>query len=181
MGARPKQFAELVAMLHRLTPFYAIPGTTAAETRQKIEFFKDVVENKGGHHIFYVDGKPVKKEADVHILFRFTWHGTPSDVSREVNDGRGPADFKISRGACDKTLIEFKLASNTQLKRNLEKQLAIYEKASDACAGFKVIVYFSEEDLERVERILRELKMENDSHIYLVDARMDNKPSASKA
>jgi hypothetical protein len=176
-----KQFAELIAMLQRLTPFYSISGNTADETRRKIEYFKDVVENKGGHHIFYVDGKPVRKETDIHILFRLTWHGTPSDVSREVNDGRGPADFKVSRGAGDKTLVEFKLASNTQLRRNLEKQLEIYKKASDASAGFKVIVYFTEEELVRVKRVLRELKMERDSYIYLVDARLDNKPSASKA
>jgi len=88
-----------------------------------------------------VNGKAIRKETDVHILFRLTWYYTPSDVSREVNDGRGPADFKVSRGASDKTLVEFKLASNTQLKRNLQKQLVIYQKASDAGAGYKVIIF----------------------------------------
>ena len=176
-----KQFAELIALLNQQTPFYSISGKTKEETRQKIEFFKDVVENKGGYRIFYVDEKPVRKETDVHILFRLTWHGTPSDVSREVNDGRGPADFKVSRGSSDKTMVEFKLASNTQLRKNLEKQLEIYQKASDAAAGFKVIIYFTEEELDRVKRVLRELEMEKDRHIYLVDARQDNKPSASKA
>jgi hypothetical protein len=78
-------------------------------------------------------------------------------------------------------LVEFKLACNSQLKRNLEKQLDIYRKASDAKAGFKVIIYFSEEELIRTEGILRELKMDRDPHLILVDARSDNKPSASKA
>jgi hypothetical protein len=59
--------------------------------------------------------------------------------------------------------------------------LEIYQKASDAAAGFKVIIYFTEEELDRVKRVLRELEMEKDPHIYLVDARQDNKPSASKA
>jgi hypothetical protein len=52
-------------------------------------------------------------------------------VSREVNDGRGPADFKASRGALDKTIVELKLASNSKLEQNLQKQTEAYEKASD--------------------------------------------------
>jgi len=177
-----KQFGNLAHLLNKETPFYELTENTIKETREKIMFFKDVVENKGGHRIFYgSDGQPIRREKDIHIMFRLVWHGTPSDISREVNDGRGPADFKISRGSQDKTLIEFKLACNTQLKRNLYKQLDIYKKASDAEAGFKVIIYFSESELVRVEGILRELDMENDENVILVDARSDNKPSASKA
>jgi len=107
--------------------------------------------------------------------------GTSSDVSREVNDGRGPADYKISRGALDKTIVEFKLASNTKLQRNLERQAEIYQKASDAESGMKVIVYFTDSELKRVRRILSELKLENSPDIILIDARRENKPSASKA
>jgi hypothetical protein len=176
-----KQFGSLVPLLFQYTPFYTIPGNTKEETQAKIEFFKDIIENKGGWRIFYINGKPIHRESDVHILFRLTWHYSPSDVSREVNDGRGPADFKVSRGAADKTLVEFKLASNTQLRKNLEKQLDIYMKASDAQHGYKVIIFFSEEEFLRVQKILKELKMDNDPNIYLVDARQDNKPSGSKA
>jgi hypothetical protein len=177
-----KNFGGLAVLLQQETPFYRIPGNTEEETREKIRFFKDVIEHMGGHRIFYgLNGEAVRRERDVHILFRLVWHGTPSDVSREVDDGRGPADYKISRGSADKTLVEFKLASNTQLKRNLEKQLDIYKKASDAQTGFKVIIYFSEEELIRVQGILRELGMEKDTRVVLVDARSDNKPSASKA
>jgi hypothetical protein len=49
------------------------------------------------------------------------WCGTEFDVNREVNNGRGPVDFKVSFGADDKSLIEVKLASNSSLKRNLEQ------------------------------------------------------------
>ncbi|MGP8152543.1 MAG: hypothetical protein ACLQBQ_00125 [Smithella sp.] len=175
-----KQFGSLAYLLDQ-TEFYKKSDDTKEETREKIEFFKDVIENKGGHHIFYVKGVPVKQETDVHILFRLTWHKTISDVSREVDDGRGPADFKISRGAADKTIVEFKLASNSQLKRNLQKQLDIYKKASDAQAGFKVIIYFTEEQFRKVKKILEELNMIDDKNIYLIDARNDNKPTGSKA
>ena len=67
------------------------------------------------------------------------------------------------------------------MTKNHQKQLDIYQKASDAKAGYKVIIYFTEDELVRTRKILRELNMENDPNIYLVDARNDNKPSGSKA
>lgn len=162
--------------------FYQIPANTYEEAKRRLMFLKDVIENKGGHRIFYLNGQPIEREADLHVLYRLTWFGTPSDISREVNDGRGPADFKASRGAPDKTLVEFKLAKNTQLERNLAKQAEIYERASDAThPSLKAIVYFSEDQLQRVLSILKRLKIEGSPHIVLIDACADNKPSGSKA
>lgn len=175
------QFGALVNLLSQKSAFYSMPGNTSEEALKRIEFLKDVIENKGGYRIFYHKGNPITKEEDIHILYRLTWFSTPSDVSREVNDGRGPVDFKISRGSCDKSLVEFKLASNSQLSRNLQKQLEIYKKASDAEKGYKVIFYFSRQELNRVNGILKYLKMTNDPNVILVDARKDNKPSGSKA
>lgn len=175
------QARALAFQLLQNTPFYVLRGDTLSEARKRVEYMKDVIENKGGWRVFYSDGEPVRREKDLHVLFRLTWYGTPSDVSTEVDDGRGPADFKISRGSRDKTIVEFKLASNTRLRRNLEKQTEIYMKASDAKAGLKVILYFSKTEYERVMRILDDLKLRGDPNIYLIDARSENKPSASKA
>ena len=162
--------------------FYQVRGNTYDEAKSRLMFLKDVIENKGGHRIFYLDGQPIEREADLDILYRFTWYATPSDISREVNDGRGPADFKASRGAADKTLVEFKLAKNTHLERQLAKQVEVYEKASDVThPSLKAILYFSDSQLERVLAILRRLKLEKCPHIILIDARDDNKPSGSKA
>lgn len=161
--------------------FYELPEDTYEESHKRVKFFRDVIENKGGYRLFYVEGKPIPKESDVHIMFRLVWYGTRSDVSREVNDGRGPADFKISRGSQDKTIIEFKLARNTHLKRNLQKQAEIYQKASDAKNKIKVIVYFSEDELEKISKILNELGLVGNPDIVLIDASNDNKPSASAA
>ena len=104
----------------------------------------------------------MQREADLQVMFRFVWFASPLDVSREVNDGRRPVDYKVSKGAFDKTLVEFKLAKNTQLKRNLQNQTEIYSKASDAPRAFKVILYFSDQELKRVEKILDELDMSKD-------------------
>lgn len=176
-----ENFGQFAALLNNETPFYKIKGDTCDEARQRIGYLKDVIENKGGHKLFYLDGEPIKKEEDTHIAYRLTWFGTPSDVSREVNDGRGPADFKISRGSKDKAIVEFKLASNSQLKKNLKKQAEIYAKASDAKCSIKVIVYFSKGELAKVQRILKELGLKENEDLILIDARKDNKPSGSKA
>jgi hypothetical protein len=109
------------------------------------------------------------------------WFATPSDVTREANDGRGPADYKISPGSSDKTLVDFKLAKNTQLERNLQKQAGIYEKASDAKLTIKVIVHFRAAEKRRVERILKRLSLAGNKNVVLINARKDNKPSGSKA
>jgi hypothetical protein len=162
--------------------FYRTPGNTYDDARERILFLKDVIENKGGHRYLYVDDKPIRRESDLHILYRLTWFGTPHDVSREVNDGRGPADFKISSGATDKSIVEFKLGSNSQLEKNLANQAEIYEKASDAThPSQKVILYFDDAQRERVIRILEKVGLENNPHIHLIDGRADNKPSGSKA
>ena len=126
--------------------------------------------------ISQLSGSPICK-----VLYRLVWFGTTSDVSTEVNDGRGPADFKISRGAKDKTIVEMKLAKNTHLKRNLQKQAEIYKKASSAQHAIKAILIFTEQEEERVQEVLQELGMLNNPDIILIDARADNKPSGSKA
>ena len=164
------------------TDFYHIGQDTYQDAKRRLVFLKDVIENKGGHKFFYSDGKPIQREEDIQILYRLTWFGSISDASREVNDGRGPADYKVSRGAGDKTIVEFKLAKNTQLKRNLLRQTEIYRKASDSNKpSLKAILYFNEQQLNRVNTILREIDLQDSPHIILIDARSDNKPSGSKA
>lgn len=175
------QLRELQHVLAQNTPFYDIKALTYAEAHARLAYLKDVIENKGGHRLFYHNGTAIEREKDLQILYRLVWFGSPSDVGTEANDGRGPVDFKISRGARDKTLVEMKLAKNTQLERNLEKQVPIYQAASDAEHGIKAIIFFSKAEQERAEGILDKLGLLGHQDIVLIDARDDNKPSGSKA
>jgi len=174
-----EQVKSLVATLQTYTSFYSTQGDTYAEARERVGFLKDVIENKDGYRFFWHDGQPIRKEGDLQILYRLTWYGTSSDINREVNNGRGPADFKASRGAFDKSLVELKLASNSKLKQNLQNQVLIYQKASDATRALKVILYFTAAELEKVRSILKELKLFDSEDIILIDSRRDNKASAS--
>jgi hypothetical protein len=175
------QFQQLRKQLILASQFYRIAGDTYHDAHQRVASLKDMIENKGGHRFFYVKGRPIEREEDVQIAYGLTWFGTISDVSREVNDGRGPADFKISRGSKDKTIVEFKLASNSQLRRNLRRQAEVYQGASDARRAIKVIIYFTRDELRRVTGILKELGLSGSPDVVLIDARRDNKPSGSRA
>jgi hypothetical protein len=175
-----QQVHALVAERLAGTEFYEL-GDSFDEALKRVTFLKDVIENKDGYRLFYVKGKPIQREVDLQILFRLTWCGSPYDVNREVNNGRGPVDFKISRGSKDATLVEFKLASNSQIRRNLEKQVAVYEAASDTSKSIKAILFFSDQELLKVRGILKDLGLEGRRDVVLIDARADNKPSASKA
>jgi hypothetical protein len=46
-------------------------------------------------------------------------NGLAFDVNAEVNNGRGPVEYKISVGKANAGLVEFKLARNTSLEMNL--------------------------------------------------------------
>jgi hypothetical protein len=163
------------------TDFYKVAGGTYAEAHTRLAYLKHAIEDQGCWRIFYdKDGNAVEREKDVQILFRLVWFGTPSDIGPEANDGRGPVDFKVSRGR-HKTLVEMKLAKNTKLEPNLQRQVEVYQAAADAERGIKAILFFSYAQLKRVRDILKRLGLENSPDIVLLDARKDNKPSASNA
>ncbi|WP_297900559.1 hypothetical protein [Metallibacterium sp.] len=177
-----EQFVERVSELVRDhlqgTSFYA-GENSFDESMARVHFLKNVIENKDGWRIFYVRGKPITQEAHLQLLYRLTWFASPLDVNREVNNGRGPVDYKVSMGSSDKTLVEFKLARNTKLKANLKDQVGIYEMANDTKSSITVILYFTDSEWERVQKILRDLEITNAKNIVLIDGRSTNKLSAS--
>ncbi|MDP2800593.1 MAG: hypothetical protein Q8O26_01800 [Phreatobacter sp.] len=175
-----KRLRETLQPALALSGFYGLAGGTYAEAHARLAYLKRAIEEQGCWRIFYDDnGNPVEREKDVQILYRLVWFGTPSDIGREANDGRGPVDFKASRGR-HKTLIEMKLAKNTKLEMNLKKQVEAYQDASDAERAIKCIIFFKREQYDRVKSIIKRLNLEGNPDIVLIDARSDNKPSASK-
>lgn len=151
-------------------------------SKRRVLFLKTVIEDQDGYRIFYDKSKKViNREADLQVMFRLVWFASSFSADREVNNGRGPVDFKISKGSKDSCLVEFKLASNTKLEQNLKKQVEIYQAANQTPNALKVILYFSMGELLTVQGVLKRLKLDNSPHVILIDARPDNKPSASVA
>jgi hypothetical protein len=163
------------------TEFYDKPWTSYEECLERVRYFKGYIEDNDGYRLFNRHGEGFSNEKEVQLAFGLVWCGTQFDINSEVNNGRGPVDFKASFGAGDKSLIEFKLASNRSLKRNLEKQVAIYQAANRTSKAVKVIICYTARDETRVVGILEELGLLGNESIVLIDARGDNKPSASRA
>ncbi len=176
-----RQVTNLVEMLRAQKQFYSQKGDTFEEAYNRVIFLKQVIENNDGYRLFYVNGLPVKKESDLQLIFRLTWYAAEEDVNAEVNNGRGPVDYKISRGSRDSTLVEFKLASNSKLKQNLAKQVEIYEAANQTSKSIKVILYFTDSEFSRVNKVMKDLEISQGKNLVLIDARATNKPSGSNA
>jgi hypothetical protein len=192
LSARRRQevFEILVQMVQRVvedirvnTSLYLTPVTSYDEALTRANGFKKYVENQDGYRLLNKPGqeRPLATEKEVQLFFGLIFFGSEFDVNREVNNGRGPVDFKVSKGAVDKSLIEIKLASNSQLKRNLQNQIEVYEKANGTRTSVKMIVCYTEADVAKVDAVLKELDLRGEKSIVVIDARADNKPSGSKA
>jgi hypothetical protein len=162
------------------TVFYKY-DSSYEQSMKRVLYLKHVIEDQGGHRLFYVNGQPIQREVDLHVMFRLTWFNNAADLdlNAEVNNGRGPVDFKVSKGKKNANLVEFKLAKNTAMEKNLQHQVAIYERSSDTKTSIKVIMYFNDSELRRVKDIIKRLKLTDCKDIVLIDA--SPKVSASKA
>lgn len=106
---------------------------------------------------------------------KFNW-----DISPETDSGRGPEDFKISRG-CDKTVIEIKLTSNPDCVHGLEVQIEEYAKSENTDKKVFVLVNTGQNE-NRVAAILKKHQemLEsglNPAKVIVIDAKL--KDSAS--
>lgn len=166
-----QKLQHFVKLLLEESDFYKISKFSSyEESLKRVKFLKSVIEDNDGYRLFYIDGNPMKREEDLQIIYRLTWYASDFDVNREVNNGRGPVDYAISKGSSNKTLIEFKLASNSKLKQNLEKQVEVYEKANNTSKSIKVILYFDAFEFNKTMKILKELNIDKLPNIILIDA-----------
>lgn len=174
-----EQLQCLVKQLAEETDFYKIPLNSFDEAMQRVMYLKHVIEHCDGYRWFYDGDKPIRRESDLHIMYKLACFDTISDVNSEVNNGRGPVDFKLSNGSKDKTLVEFKLTRT--LKKNLEKQVEVYKDANNTNKAIKVILFFTDEEEQKTLKILNDLGLTGKPGIVTIDARSDNKVQASKA
>lgn len=176
------QVQEAAKDLAAKTELFAKPWTSFDEAMEAVEMFKHYVEQQDGWRVINRGtGQPFANEAEVQGFFGLLLQASRFDVNREPNNGRGPVDFKISMGL-DKSLIEFKLAKSTSLERNLSKQVDVYEAANKTKTSVVVVICFTASDQARVRRAIKNLGLDapDARPLVVVDARSDNKKSASK-
>jgi len=107
------------------------------------------------------------------------------DISREVDAGRGPVDFKFSAGWQARALLEVKLIESSRLFTGASRQLPQYLASEQIECGVYVCLAFTDRDLtpERlkiVDDTLASLSEKKGKKLtsVIVDARP--KKSASK-
>ncbi|MBY8958881.1 hypothetical protein J1G18_16440 [Pseudomonas sp. MIS38] len=170
---------KLVDLLDK-NQFYETEPDSYEAGMQRVMHLKHVIEKQDGYRLFYVNKKPISRESDLQIMFKLTWFASKYSSDAEVNNGRGPADFLVSYGSDDKTIIEFKLAKNSHMEKNIKHQAKIYSDASRATnPPIMVILYFNFSERDKVQRILTKNGLSESKHIVLINAMY--KDSASKS
>lgn len=157
---------------------------------QFAQYFKEFVELRSGYKLLWNETKTVpRSEEDVQLLFKGILdehcRANNIDFTREVNQGMGPVDFRFSCGYSNRVLLEAKLAKNSKFWNGLKKQLPKYLKI-DACKnGIFLVIVYNDKDIKRINNI-QDIAKETAEYykvsikIVIVDARTDNKESASK-
>jgi hypothetical protein len=106
--------------------------------------FKELIENNALSTLLYNDDKkPKKEEAAQKLFFGIAdayCQANNLDLSRESNAGRGPVDFKVSRGYAGRVLVETKLSSNQNLVHGFTTQLTEYEKAEGTFSSVFLVI-----------------------------------------
>lgn len=143
----------------------AYPNDSYKESLKRVGDFKRYLEyNDVG---ILINSKC--KEQCLQKLFKMIWRTTSFDFNAEVNNGRGPVDFTVSKGSKDKTIIEFKLASNSKLRQNLQNQVEIYKQSNNTTKTIAVLFYFIENEKGRLYRILDDLQLSNLENVIVID------------
>jgi len=153
-----------------------------------IEQYINYIENNNGWKLLWNDnGKPKNEEASQLLLMGIIQNYCKAnniDISREVNIGRGPVDFKISKGYDLRILLELKLAKNSKFWNGVTKQLPKYLEAESVNNGIFMAIALTDNDLKRIkdiESIVLQVKSLTGKNISykIVDSRR-NPLSASK-
>lgn len=168
----------LCKLLESNSGFFKVFPNSYDEALKRAMFLKDVIEKNDGYRIFYYNNRPIAKEDTIQRIFRLTWYASPYDVNSEVNNGRGPADYKISFGSGDSSIVEFKLARSSSLKKNLMNQTDVYKAASKSARDISVILCYTSIEIRKVNKTIKEIGKENHENIIIIDATPKN--SASK-
>jgi len=147
--------------------------------------FKTLVESNGLSVTFWNDSGKLRNERFAQLLFFGIADAyccaNSLDLSRESNAGRGPVDFKISRGYDARVNIEVKYTSNN-IRAGYEKQLPIYNRAERTPHSIFLII-ITTDSTKSLDELIKFRQSEVSSgkkapEIVVVDGRI--RPSASK-
>lgn len=153
-----------------------------------IDQFRCLIVEQGSYKLLWNDNSSHKKEEASQLLLKIfaepRLKQADIDISREVETGRGPVDFKLSHGYKYRLLIEVKLASNTAFWHGLEKQLIQYMISEKVNSAIFLIIIYEEKELKLLDNINDVVLNLNNTYNLKITVKyinaIKNKPSASK-
>jgi len=150
-----------------------------AVVKKICEKFRWHIEQHGGRELLVLPDGTGRPERCSQILFYAVADGycaqNDLDLSREPNAGRGPVDFKISRGYVRRVVVELKLSSNPRGLDGLLAQLPTYAEAEQSLHSIFVVIKTDEKHQNRIASIQdarnRQLQANKRApDLYIVDA-----------
>lgn len=144
--------------------------------------FKDLVENKGLYELFYYKGEPRKEKIVQKAFYSVAdayCEANNLDLNPEVNSGRGPVDFKMSKGYRRRVLVEIKLTTNNQIVHGFKTQLKEYMKAEKTKRTIFLVID-NGGPKNRIDSLFNEEKIAKENKIYTPEIIIiDAKPKVS--
>ncbi|BAY49777.1 hypothetical protein SAMD00079811_74060 [Scytonema sp. HK-05] len=179
-----KEYAELFPL-----PLSVESGITSENILQVVvkicNHFKTLVESNGLSVTFWNDSGQLRNGRFAQLLLFGIADAyccaNNLDLNREPNAGRGPVDFKISRGYNARVNVEVKYTSNN-IRSGYEKQLPIYNAAERTFHSIFLII-ITTESTRALDELIKFRRSEISGgkrapEIIVVDGRI--RPSASK-
>lgn len=145
-----------------------------------IEEFDTFVNFNGGWKLLYSDSGKPRSEEICQLAFlgivKFICYSHDIDIAKEANIGRGPVDFKFSRGQKHSALVEMKLLKNSRFWSGLQNQLPTYQKAEGVTVGRFLVVSFENDDIEKILNIEARTKEVSEKLSYNIESRVVEAP-----
>ena len=128
-----------------------------------IQSFKLFVEDNSGYKLLWDDERERgKKEEAAQLLFfglvKPYCMCKNIDISKETNVGKGPVDFKFSKGYKNRVLLEVKLARNSKFWNGLKSQLPQYLKSEEIYLGYFIVIVYTDEEFSEIQEIEQKVK-----------------------
>ena len=126
---------------------------------QLCQEFVWVTEERGGWRLLWNPDNTARAESSVQQLFHVAMLGYCKshdiDLTPESAAGRGPVDFKFSKGWQRRAIVEVKLTKHARFWHGLETQTPTYLKAEGIACGYFLSVQYTEKDFanDRVKAV----------------------------
>lgn len=109
--------------------------------------------------LLWANGRPLEERASQALFRSVVVHyckANDVDLTGESDAGRGPVDFKFSRGWSGRALLEVKLVKNSKFWDGILAQQPTYQLAEEVRRGYFLAVAFT--DKENDEKIKKKLE-----------------------